>query len=304
MKLYIIGNGFDLHHRLPTSTNDFIKFIEIEDIDENYVVSGVNWSEYENALSYFDVDEMCEQFVGYPDYLSDRESDRDGVIFEMQQKTATMQVSLNNALNKMISTTENMIENNSVQIVNDKVFYNNSIILSFNYTSTIESLYDLNNNSILHIHGYYSDREKLVFGYSQPDKSVLDIFESRFVSIPGRKDPFKHPQSEDAEVDYPDYYVQQQYDEMYNYYISNQKHVRLEELSNWIEPYIKDINEIIVLGHSMGAVDKPYFELLEQKINPPRWIISQYGDSPHIDYLSSYSFSNKISFCTIDDYIS
>lgn len=304
MKLVIIGNGFDLYHNLPTKTSDFVKFAEAKDIDENYLVSGVDWNAYEEGLSCFDVDAMCEQFVCGPDYYSDRESDRDGVVFAMEQKTRDMQASLNDALNEMIGEAEKIIESGAVQITNDTAFCDVHI-LTFNYTSTIERLYALkDDSSILHIHGSYDDKDELVFGYSEPDESVLDMFENCFVSIPGRKNPFEQSGNEEPEVDYPDPYVQQQYDKLYEYYMSNQKLHRLDDLSKWLGTDISNIDEIIVLGHSMGEVDLPYFELLEQKIKPRRWIISQFDESPNIEDLKIYSFWNKVEFCDIADYVS
>lgn len=323
MTLYIIGNGFDQHHDLPTGVDDFINFINENDIDENYYISGVDWNQYEEGLSCFDLNEISEQFIRYPDYLSDRESDRDGVIFEIQQRTETMKTGFITALNEMIDASECIIEKGIVHIANKKAFSEKSLILSFNYTSTIESLYELNDDSSLfHIHGFYLKKESLVFGYSQPDDSVLDDFESYNITIPGRNKQSRRKSSliqetmEDEDFwecaaqqmaeseDWPDYYVQKEYEELLNYYLSNKKNVRLEELQNWIEPYIGIIDKVVVLGHSMGMVDKPYFELIDEKLNPQSWVISQYSGAPDMEYLSCYSFIDKISFCDINDYLS
>ena len=57
--LYIIGNGFDLYHGLPTSYKDFYEFGKdlLDEIEEFYkldISSAIPWSDFENALGEFD----------------------------------------------------------------------------------------------------------------------------------------------------------------------------------------------------------------------------------------------------------
>lgn len=302
MKLYVIGNGFDLHHRLPTSTRDFIEIIENIDNNEYYLNAGADWNEYEEALSSFDLGNMTEQFFAYPDYLSDREADRDGVIFEMEQRMSEMHDIIDASLKEMIDNAEEIIDEicdeEPIAIENSKIFVDDSIFLSFNYTSTIERIYGVNEKSrILHIHGYHPHNEALIFGYSEPSQSVLGDFAARNVNVPGFKREFN-----DETYD-GDYYEQQQYEEMYEFYMSNRKSHKLLELSSWVGPYVDNVDEIIVLGHSMGIVDKPYFELLEETISPDKWTISQFQNNPDETHMQKYSFACKVGFCEITDLI-
>jgi hypothetical protein len=55
--LYIIGNGFDLHHHIPSSYNDFKEWLEDNDIDTLYKVENILetdepkwWNEFETNL--------------------------------------------------------------------------------------------------------------------------------------------------------------------------------------------------------------------------------------------------------------
>jgi len=61
-KLYIIGNGFDKYHKLPTGYDDFHKFIinnytDIENIFQEYFQLGANedglWSNFGSDLGTF-----------------------------------------------------------------------------------------------------------------------------------------------------------------------------------------------------------------------------------------------------------
>ena len=53
--LYIIGNGFDLYHGLPTSYKDFYEFGKdlLDEIEEFYkldISSATPWSDFEKAF--------------------------------------------------------------------------------------------------------------------------------------------------------------------------------------------------------------------------------------------------------------
>lgn len=59
MRLYIIGNGFDMRHGLPTGYKHFKSYVEKNDQDlydaiEEYIPTGDEWNELENALGEID----------------------------------------------------------------------------------------------------------------------------------------------------------------------------------------------------------------------------------------------------------
>src|SRR5690554_6452385 len=90
-KLYLIGNGFDLSHGLPSSFSPH--FRDIANRNENnthfwdlYQTQNSNiWSDFEILLAFPDFNELVQIFCGYiPDYLSDSESDRDAIILQSQ----------------------------------------------------------------------------------------------------------------------------------------------------------------------------------------------------------------------------
>lgn len=79
--LYIIGNGFDLHHGMPTSLSSFKRYLaqvddETHDWVERYLPADGNWANLEQALSGLDTDNIVsdmECFLG--SYSSDDWSD-------------------------------------------------------------------------------------------------------------------------------------------------------------------------------------------------------------------------------------
>lgn len=268
--LYILGNGFDLHYGLKTSTTDFVKILkkqgiynEIENAVDVFASYGIDWGEYEESISEIDLEELEGRNIIYPDYLSDHEYDRDEGIINIQYYTESLNLSINNALNSMVDEANAQVE--TINGSEDKLFENAAAIISFNYTSTYEILYG-NSVPILHIHGYYIDGEKLIFGY----KSVR----SKYYRWLGHEDG--------------DFYVNTQRELIWNFYTSWKKELQFEKLMQFLKGI--SINEIIVLGHSMSPVDSEYMELIEKILQPERWSISYNKD--RID-LSTYSFCDK-----------
>lgn len=107
--LYIIGNGFDLHFKLKTRTNHFVEYLkaqpvynEVGNAFEVLGCYGVDWYEYEQSLNDIDLDEIQFQNEIQPDYLSDRESDRDGGILNMQMYVDSLREAIESALIQMV----------------------------------------------------------------------------------------------------------------------------------------------------------------------------------------------------------
>jgi hypothetical protein len=64
-KLYIIGNGFDLWHGIPSSYAQFKEYVRQRDRDlfdavERYLPADEDWSDLEAALAEIDVDSIID----------------------------------------------------------------------------------------------------------------------------------------------------------------------------------------------------------------------------------------------------
>lgn len=281
-KLYIFGNGLDLHYGLKTSPNDYLQFLKQERIynetsnaAEIFLNYNVNWSDFEQEIAYIDLEQIEENQAAYPDYMSDHESDREGVITNIQEYVNSMEAAINNALIKMIQAAE--YEINNFQLDSQWSFGEKDMILSFNYTSTIEKVSDVMDDiPILHIHGAYNDKDMLILGYDKP----LNNYNYK-----------KYSNSEDG-----DYYMEQQLDVIHDFYLSLQKKLQFDRLKNFLG-LSEQIDEVIVYGHSLGAVDAPYLEKIDQLLNPVVWKISYLKKDAEVFYnAEKLSFKNKINF--------
>ena len=64
--LYVIGNGFDLHHKVRSSYADFGEYVRKVDQDlhrtfEKYFSFEGNWADLENTLANIDVDLIIDE---------------------------------------------------------------------------------------------------------------------------------------------------------------------------------------------------------------------------------------------------
>lgn len=146
--LYIIGNGVDLHFKLKTRTNHFVEYLktqpvynEVGNAFEVLGCYGVDWYEYEQSLNDIDLDEIQFQNEIQPDYLSDRESDRDDGILNMQMYVDSLREAIESALIQMVIAANNDIFALSRYYQPPQLFKAEDAILTFNYTSTIELLF-------------------------------------------------------------------------------------------------------------------------------------------------------------------
>jgi len=115
-KLYIIGNGFDLHFGLHTNTDAFKTFLQTksvynvtEDALEYFNCYGVNWADYELSIAGFDFEELEMEKEQFPDYLSDHERDRDGVILDMEMLFESLDHAIDDALHDMVKAANEQI---------------------------------------------------------------------------------------------------------------------------------------------------------------------------------------------------
>lgn len=282
--LYIVGNGFDLHFGLKTKTEHFLECLKRQHIYNEvesalYVLNSYNidWHEYEQSLNDIDLDEIESQNETYPNYLSDRESDRDGGILSMQMYVDSINDSINKALEIMVINANNDAQRLMCHKKYD-LFKSGDAILSFNYTSTVEYLFDIPKDvPIFHIHGCYEEDTPLIFGYKKNSNSY--------------NNEWTNTQSEDM-----DFYIGQQRQIVYSFYTKWEKPLQLQGLINFLYQ-CNNIDNVVVLGHSMSSVDAEYMEQIEMFIHPKNWNISYFSNSDiyRIQH-QNYSFNNKIKF--------
>ena len=167
MKLYIIGNGFDLAHNLPTRYSDFKEYVRnhnAELFSELNNIYGENdlWSDFEKALGH-----PNKEYIDKPDKVF-------GIKNIIGREFAN---DIKNELGSWIST----IKYNFIQKQFD--LSDEDLYLSFNYTDTLNAVYRINDKRIKFIHGFVAKHffgEHLIIGHNNNCFDGYELIENTY----------------------------------------------------------------------------------------------------------------------------
>lgn len=290
-KLYIIGNGFDLAHDLPTRFDPNFKEIAEKNEVNPYFWDLYQsekddiWSDFENLLAKPDLNILGDIFDGYyPDYLSDRESDRDGIILQ-----AVMSGNLQESLDEFANKAEDALRGIRPKREFIEMFSNGGLFINFNYTHTLEEVYDINKRYVLHVHGEVG-ANNLILGYPEgtysPESIQVDVLQK------GRG-PYREVQLKDYLERIEDYYVRTAYCNLADKVEGFQKAPDISSVNSFLEAY--KIHEVIVYGHSC-AIDFPYFEHLNQQYPFAKWLFYAFDD------VTRWNIEDMVSHIRIRNY--
>lgn len=254
---YIIGNGFDRAHGMPTGYGHFKRWL----IENNrYDVIGVQesaypikkddkyllWSDFEKAIGEYDIDTVLNWSW---DNLYLTVDSLDNMVFNKGFIDTQLPDIIDEAFSKWVT---------SIHIA-DKVKFDISqyaFYFTFNYTDTLEQLYGIPENQVLHIHGRATMDEKLIAGHN---KEI---------------DPLAF------------------YDENIGVHENNERVQRLADMNALCKPYqelieknesfFKDLSKVMdvhVIGHSCAEVDYPYFsKIINSVAMDANWHFNLYSD--------------------------
>ena len=226
-KLYVIGNGFDLHHGLPCGYADFMAWLQgnrpkvYSTLNRIYGdCDGNNWSDFEDSLASFNLDDYSDDVT------------RDDLM--------RLKAELNEALGSWAKTIGMPEPGTAIDDID-----RNAVFFTFNYTRTWEDFYGIDEDRIVHIHGSV-DSGNLIFGHDSTGDAVSDeeLKEARRTHM-------------DADL----------YKDLVHIKMSQEfADVFRKPVAEIIEKHGSDfdalagIEEMIVLGVSYSDIDMPYFE--------------------------------------------
>lgn len=293
--LYIIGNGFDLHHGLKTNYSDFHTYIsqnksELEWFLENYFDMKTNdnylWNNFESDLGTFNY----KLFFDEINELNPMDDDfRPSFCFSLEDdiitQTEDWKNNIRNAFHDWIATVQEETSPNPKKaklLPLDK----QSLFLSFNYTDTLTRLYQIESSKILHIHNSIQEGE-LVFGHNIELPEVVELDEN------GNSNRTMFTDSESAA----------------KYLISEFKKPVDAIINQHSDCFNKlnDISEIIILGHSLNEIDMPYYKKIVSIVDKSTiWKVSYYHDNEaekfKVSLLSIGIEDKRIKFFKLEDF--
>lgn len=262
--LYLIGNGFDKHHDIPSGYWDFHEWLKnndpdlVEKIDELYDYNDDLWGNFEVELGSLDVVNKATEI--YQEHPADPMSDHYERTFHEGAIVAgdTIGEVYNKILEKFPDWIKQLPAGNPTKQITLK---DDSFFITFNYTDTLIDLYEIAEKDILFIHGRAKNDRFLVLGHGKSDQQVVQEAEKDF--------------NEDTEVAYIQTVqaIEQQLGKI------RKKTEKIISDNQTIFNSIKQIDNIYAYGLSMSEVDTPYFEEIIRHINVSKvlWHIDAFG---------------------------
>lgn len=305
--LYIIGNGFDLHHRINCSYKDFRKwvyendFAVFEKVDEIYGVYDDDWwSDFENQLASLDAIQYSSKiaFENQPNLLSEH-CDRtwNDAEIEVENQLKNLYSNLRECFHKWILQLNPPLESRKIDLgIKDSVF------LNFNYTKTLEVLYGINQHCILHIHGCVDDGENFVLGHS---KSYGDLVSMNSIRMPEPPNDLSADELSDFYEEHANdgqmLHEQLAMDAAINGIASQRKPV--EEIIRKNEIFFRslsDVSYVHVYGLSLSEVDIPYIRHVLAIAKFAEWEFSSYCPSDDLRITNFCKDNRIVKYSVID----
>ena len=270
--LYIIGNGFDLHHRIPSSYRAFGEYLETHDsntyefVDRYFYVDDEFWSEFEERLASFDIDTLIQDASDVlKSYLTEKWSDayHHDYQFEIKRAVKAISVTLRSRFAEWVRQLPIPVPSEivDVQVTMDP----SAVFLNFNYTPSLQRLYDVPDAHILHIHGAAANPDdQLVLGHGWEQEANLNP--ARFVGDPEQADA-----------------REMEGQGIIDRYFRETFKPTAEIIRDNAEFFtgLSQVARVFVMGHSVSHVDHRYFHEVLHNIDAERvqWKISYFGDS-------------------------
>lgn len=280
--LYILGNGFDLIHCVKSSYYSFRDWLgknnTLRNTLEDFIILDDLWSDFEEALAYFNIEVMSNKYMvnNYLDIFDVHNKDSNVADIFLAAEAAANPIlevcfELPHQFRKWIESLTIGTEDRPF-----RTMFRNGKVLCFNYTEFVEIMYGVSENNICYIHGCrrknkYQPKDQLILGHrlGASDSS----YEYKDVSLQIVRNSYKQ-------------YLLETTQEQVFHLIMECDQSLTKDCGKIISDHeaffesLKDIQNIIVIGHSLSPVDWDYFREVKSKISNSRrvhWYFGCYG---------------------------
>ncbi len=275
--LYILGNGFDIMHRVRSSYYSFRdsmgKNNKLRQTLEAFLTSDDIWADFENALAKFNMRAMCSDFI-VDNHLDiwDAYGEDSGMaeFFAAVEMAAdpitTVAAELPKRFRSWVETLT--VETDDRPLAS---LLRGGKVLTFNYTEFAEELYNLPREQICYIHGCRKNRKApLILGHMPHASDAMYDFEDGY-----------RPRKSKARQ----YLIDAAQESIYRIIAESDESLtkHCDEIISAHRPFFAslcDIKDVVIIGHSMSEVDMDYFEEVARSISDfdrVNWYIGCHG---------------------------
>ena len=259
--LYIIGNGFDCFHDLPTSYSDFGNYVKSHDKEfyhnlNNWFPTFINnqkkkifplWTDFENGLKEID-QELLWQFIydNFVQYGAEDWKDEDNhrIQYIIQNLLDSITNKLKHYLINWICPINVMNSSKRLRLEADAIYF------TFNYTKTLELYYKIPQKQIIHIHGTTDNPDSIITGHNMKILQPVNDFD-------------------DIRLFECEKIIQNNYFQKTLKPVDSLIHKNLKFFNS-----LQYVSEIKVIGHSINDIDLPYYKIITQNIKKDsKWSI-------------------------------
>ncbi|MCA1325146.1 bacteriophage abortive infection AbiH family protein [Herbaspirillum sp. alder98] len=262
--LYVIGNGFDLWHGIPSSLRDFKTNVLNTDSDihrdvEEYLPAGEDWCDLECSLAELDADMLSNNLGHFMSAYGDADWSDSGH-HDFQYEVEQVVERLSARLRKLFGTWIRSLQiPTAISAVRRLSLDPQAQYLTFNYTSTLHKVYGIAQRQVLHIHGCADDPDQnLVLGHawapesrrSLNDREDIEELDSRLAEANNIIDDYFSATFKPSKE------------------LIAQNRLFFDMLTN--------TERVLVLGHSLSTVDEVYFRALlrQPSVAASQWVVA------------------------------
>lgn len=263
--LYVIGNGFDLWHRIPSSYSCFRDYVRLHGRDvfdavESYLPAGENWSDLEAAFAKIDVDHVIESLGHFMGSYGDddwSDSGHHDFQYEVERVVERLSKKLRSHFGEWI---RQLAIPTALTVPRRLRFLDtDAIFLTFNYTKTLREIYGVADANVLHIHGNAElPDSELILGHAWHPESRRSL-------------------NDRSDIEEIDVRLAEAHDILDEYFSKTFKpSAQIIRAHGDFFALVSDVKEVFVLGHSLSDVDEPYFDamLAVPGLRTARWTLA------------------------------
>lgn len=266
MQLFIIGNGFDRAHDLPTTYWDFRTYLQqmypefLYSFEEEYYIypsggdeakKSMLWNDLETNLANINEEVIIEQAVSIDMGLEGGDVGIEDTFYYYLTDKYKYIALLAKYMKQWVRTIRIRDLPIKTSLINSS---NDALYITFNYTAVLERVYGIDVDRVIHIHGSLRQRDgDPVLGHGNKDR-IEGIREKRYEA----ENLFSEKEISICRV------IEDYYNHTYKNISRYMPKLRLLSGEN--------VGEISVIGHSLAGVDIPYFRIIDELTqNTAKW---------------------------------